>query len=141
MKILKTLAVVTVVSLMATTAVSAENGYGNNNPSGKHQKGAKHQKFKAALKSVNLTKEQRVTVKEARKNMRTQMKAKRQEMKNSGGMAQFLSVNGVDRNAMVNRATEMARFRANLKADMLSKIFSVLTAEQKTQFIQALCSN
>ena len=140
MKILKTLAVVTVVSLMATTAVSADNTF-NGNPSKMQHMKAKHQKLKTALKSLNLTQEQRTTIRDARKNMRTQMKAKRQEMKSSHQVAQFLSVNGVDRNAMVNKATEMARFRANLRADMFEKIFLVLTTEQKSQFVQAMKAN
>ena len=140
MKILKTLAVVTVVSLMATTAVIAENG-NNGNSSAMHQMKAKHQKLKRALKSLNLTTEQKTTIKEARKSMRTTMKAKRQEMKNSGGMGQFVSVNGVDRNGMVNKATQMARFAANTRADMISKILSVLTTEQKKEFVQVLRSN
>ena len=140
MKILKTLAAVTVVSLMATTAVSAENTFNGNSPKMQHMK-AKQQKLKTALKSLNLTQEQRTTIRDARKNMRTQMKAKRQEMRSSHKVAQFLSVNGVDRNAMVNKATEMARFRANLRADMFDKIFLVLTTEQKSQFVQAMKAN
>lgn len=142
MKILKTLAIVTVSGIMATTAIVAQPMDGH--PSAqqtKHHKGMMKKKIKAALKAANVTKEQRVQLKEARKSMRETMKAKREEMKASYNPKEFISVNGVNRTAMVNMAVEMATFRANLRADMMEKTLAILSPEQRTQFVQALKAN
>jgi len=151
MKILKTLAIVTVSGIMATTAVVAEpmggghsdGGYhqgGEHCKGGKHHKGKMHQNMKVALKAANVTSEQKAAIKEARKAMRTTMRAKHEEMKASG-RPQFMTVNGVDRTTMINKAVEMATFRANLRADMMEKVLATLTAQQRVQFIQALQAN
>ena len=150
MKILNTLAIVTISSIMATTAVSADNNMSKEAPSGKcykdgkynkggkHHRGGKHQKIKAALKAANITDEQKASIKEVRKSMRESMKAQREAMKASHAKGQFISVNGVDREAMITKSVERATFKANMKADMIEKVLAILTAEQRTQFVQAL---
>ncbi|CAA6826170.1 MAG: Unknown protein [uncultured Sulfurovum sp.] len=148
MKVLKTLAVVTISGIMATTAVSAENMKRDCNTSkcdrvakydrgGKYHRGGKHQ-MKVALKAADITSEQKTAIKEARKAMKETMKSKRQEMKASGSRAEFISVNGVNREALIAKSVERATFKANMKADMMEKILAILTDEQKAKFVQAL---
>jgi len=142
MNVLKTLAIVTVSGIMATTAVVAEPKC-DGHPSGKYHHGGKHHKMmqhrmKKALKVAGVTSEQKREIKEARQSMRATMKAKRAEMKASHNSGQFITVNGVNREAMIAKSVERATFRANLRADMMEKILSILTAEQKTKFVQAL---
>ncbi|CAA6813634.1 MAG: Unknown protein [uncultured Sulfurovum sp.] len=152
MKVLKTLAIVTISGIMATTAVSAinaeniktdcksskcERGGDKHERGGKHHRGGKHQ-MKAALKAAEITSEQKTAIKEARKAMRETMKAKRAEMRASGTKPVFVTVNGVDREGMISKSVERATFRANMKADMMEKVLTILTPEQKVKFVQAL---
>lgn len=141
MKVLKTLAVVTISGIMATTAVSA-NDVKEDCKSGKFERGGKHHKggmmkMRSALKAADITSEQKTAIKEIRKTMKATMKAKRAEMKASG-KPQFVTVNGVDRELMISKSVERATFKANMKADMMEKVLAILTDEQKTKFVQAL---
>ncbi|CAA6819741.1 MAG: Unknown protein [uncultured Sulfurovum sp.] len=151
MKVLKTLAIVTISGIMATSAVSAENIKTDCNKTkcdrgakqdrgGKHHRGGKHQ-MKRALKAAEITSEQKTAIKEARNAMRETMKAKRAEMKASGTKPVFVTVDGVDRELMISKSVERATFRANMKADMMEKVLSILTAEQKVKFVQALAES
>ncbi|CAA6806001.1 MAG: Unknown protein [uncultured Sulfurovum sp.] len=146
MKVLKTLAIVTISGIMATTAVSAESvkpdcKTSKCERSGKHYKGGKaHKMFKikSALKAANITSEQKASIKEARKAMKATMRAKREEMKASGTRPKFITMDGVDREGMIAKSVERATFKANMKADMMEKVLAILTPEQRVQFVQAL---
>lgn len=130
MKILKTVAILSIAGIMATVAVNA-------NEVNDHKPGIFKQmkKMRGIMKQLDLTKEQRVELKENRKNMRETMKAKRKEFKSSKNMGQFINMNGIDREGMINQATQRATLMAGLKADMMEKTLNILTTEQKTKYI------
>ncbi|CAA6811765.1 MAG: Unknown protein [uncultured Sulfurovum sp.] len=126
MKVLKTLAIVTISGIMATTAVSANDVKENCKSSSKCERGAKHHKggmmkMKAALKAAEITSEQKRAIREVRKEMKQTMKAKRAEMKASG-----------------EKPVKRGEFRESMKAEMMEKVLAILTPEQQTKFVQAL---
>ena len=143
MKILKTVAILSVVGIIGTMAVYAEDMKEHRTMFQErggmmHHFKAKHQKMKKIMKQLDLTSEQEKALKENRKAMRTNMMAKRKAIMASGGMSQFIGVDGVDRVSLVNFATERATKMANARADMMEKTLSILTPEQKTKFVGLL---
>jgi Spy/CpxP family protein refolding chaperone len=143
MKILKTVAILSVAGVIGTMAVYADD-IKEHRTMFQEKKGmmhhfkAKHQKMKKIMKQLDLTSEQKTALKENRKAMRTTMMAKRKAIMASGGMSQFIEVNGVDRASMITFATERATKMANARADMMEKTLSILTPEQKIKFVGLL---
>lgn len=143
----KTLTIVTIAGVVGLTAAHAEPGIGEGkckfhakDGMMKHHKAhkGKHGNMRAIMKQLNLTDEQKATLKENRQAQREAMKAKRAEKKGSHNMAQYITVNGVDRASMVAEATTRATERENMRADMIEKTLSVLTDEQKAKFVELL---
>ena len=140
----KTLSIVTIAGVVGLTAVHAEpaNGEGEGFCHGKkgmmHHFKEKHENMRAIMKQLNLTDEQKATLKENRKAQREAMKAKRAERQASRQMGKFISVDGVDRAGMIAQATERATQRANARADRMEQTLSILTPEQKTKFVELL---
>jgi len=140
----KTLTIVTVAGVVGMTAVYAQpaNGEGEGFCHGKkgmmkHFK-EKHENMRAIFKQLNLTEAQKTALKENRKAQREAMKAKRAQMKGKHNMGEFITVNGVDRAGMIAQATQRAKERANMRADMMEKTLTILTAEQKVKFVELL---
>lgn len=157
MTILKTVTVVSLVALMGLVSVHAADTQGykacpekksmkadsykcQKKCQGKYQNKhyGKHYKIKAIMKQLDLTAAQKRALKESRKAMRMQMKAKRKVMRESGGMSQFITEKGVDRAGMLSFATKQMTQRVNARADMMEKILSILTTQQKTKFVRLL---
>lgn len=143
MTILKTVAILSVAGIIGAITVNAQEikehrGMFQDNKEMMHHFKGKQQKMKKIMKQLDLTSEQITALKENRKAMRETMMAKRKEMKVAGGMSQFITVNGVDRVAMLNFATARATQMANTRADMVEKTLSILTPEQKTKFVTLL---
>jgi Spy/CpxP family protein refolding chaperone len=143
MKVLKTVAILSVAGIIGTMAVYAEDikehkcMVQEKRGMMHHFKG-KHQKMKRIMKQLDLSSKQKTALKENRKEMREKMMAKRKAMMASTGMSQFISVSGVDRDSMVNFAVERATERANARADMMEKTLNILSPEQKTKFVSLL---
>lgn len=143
MTLLKTLTIISIAGIMGATTLSAEPfmmGEHCKSEKGmyKGHKG-KHDNMRQIMQELNLTDEQKATLKADRQAMRETMKAKRATMKGaSRGMSQFVTVNGVDRNAMIAQATERATNMANMRADRIEKLMSILTPEQKIKFVELL---
>lgn len=138
----KTLSIVTIAGVVGLTTVHAQpldngEGYGNAKGMMQHHKG-KHNKMRAIFRQLNLTNAQKKALKANRKAQRQAMRAKRAQRRASHNMGKFISVNGVDRAGMIAQATKRATERANMRADMIEKTLSILTAEQKTKFVALL---
>ena len=88
-------------------------------------------KIKGIFRELDLNDEQRETIKLNRKDMIESMKSQRDSM-------DFITIDGVDKEKMINSAVEKAKSIAIIKADFLDKNFRVLTTEQKEEFIQLL---
>lgn len=140
MTLLKTLTIVSIAGIMGATTLSAEPfmmGEHCKSERGMHK--GKQDNMRKIMQELNLTDEQKATLKADRQAMRETMKAKRATMKGaSRGMSQFVTVNGVDRNAMIAQATERATNMANMRADRIEKLMSILTPEQKIKFVELL---
>ena len=91
-------------------------------------------KIKGIFRELNLNDEQRETIKLNRKDMIENMKSQR----DSADSINFITIDGVDKEKMINSAVEKAKSIAIIKADFLDKNFRVLTTEQKEEFIQLL---
>lgn len=144
MKILKTVAIVSIAGIIGTMVLNAEEIKDRGACSGKKEmmqghKG-KHKQMRKVLKQLDLTDEQKTTLKADREAMKEERKAMREVRKASGGIGQFISVNGVDREALTAEITKRATTRANMKADKIEKIMTVLTDEQKTKFVTLMQS-
>ena len=144
MKFLKTtLTTLTIVGVIATIGLQAEPfGKGgefmeDRMEMRKHFK-SKHQNMKKIFKQLNLSDEQKTSLKANRDEMRNTMKDKRKEFKNSRSISKFISVDGVDREGLIEQATQHATLRAGNRADMMEKTLKILTAEQKIKFVELL---
>jgi len=143
MKILKTIALLSVAGIIGTVAVNAENiqekrgMVSEQREMMQHFKG-KHQKMMKIMKQLDLTKEQKVALKANRKAMRSKMKAKRKEMRGNRNLSDFVTVQGVNRSAMIEKITKTATTMANIRADMIEKTLAILTPAQRTKFVELL---
>jgi len=59
-------------------------------------------------------------------------------MRKAHNMAQFITVDGVDRKAMIADVTKKATTMANMRADMIDKTLQILTPKQRTKFVTLL---
>ena len=143
MKILKTIALLSVAGIIGTVAVNAENiqekrgMFQEQREMMQHFKG-KHQKIMKIMKQLDLTKEQKTALKANRKAMRGKMKAKRQEMRANRNLSAFVTVDGVNRSAMIQKITQTVTTMANMRADMIDKTLTILTPAQRTKFVALL---
>lgn len=146
----RTLSIVTIAGIMGVTVAHAQPTMADEgmkcdmkkemmeNHKGKHHNKGKHGNMRAIMEQLNLTDAQKTALKENRKAQREVMKAKRTEMKGTHIRGQFITAEGVDRAGMIAKATERATTRANIKADMMEKTLSILTAEQRVKFVELL---
>jgi len=133
MKILQKLIIATIVSFIGTTLVYAEAPMEGQRMH--HQMKSKKQSMKNILQKLNLKKEQKKSLRAYRAEMR---KAIHERKKNRKNIAQFVTVKGVDRDAMVKMATQRAVDIANIRADIIEKTLKILTPEQRTKFVSLL---
>lgn len=143
MTILKTVTVLSIAGIIGTIALNAENikehrGMFQEQKEMMHHFKGKHQQMKKIMKQLDLTSEQKTELKANRKAMREAMKAKRTEMRGARNMAKFVSVNGIDREAMIKQITQKVTVMANMRADMFDKTLTILTPQQRTKFVALL---
>jgi Spy/CpxP family protein refolding chaperone len=139
MTLLKTLTLITVTGIMSTSTLSAQEET-MMPPKNEMRKDFKHQKndMRKIMQQLNLTSEQKATLKANREAMRETMKAKYKTRKDARNIGKFLSVEGIDREAMIAEATQRTIVNVNLRADMIDKMMSVFTAEQKSKFVELM---
>ncbi len=94
-------------------------------------------RIKGLFRELDLSDEQRGTIRANRKNMMEHMKSQRDNADTKKSI-DFITIDGVDREKMINSAIEKAKARATIKADFLDKNFQVLTTEQREEFVKLL---
>ncbi|MCW8820790.1 MAG: Spy/CpxP family protein refolding chaperone [Sulfurovum sp.] len=137
MKTLKVLTIVAITGLVGATSVYASPFNAESNKM--CQKNKEHRNgMKEIFKKLDLTPEQKSAMKENRQAMREQMKEKRSRMNRKRGMAdmsEFVSANGFDKQSFVEKATQKAQMRIDMRADRFEKTMNILTPEQRVKFV------
>ena len=127
MKILKTVTVLAISGIIATVAIQAQPFGGKGN--GMMQERIemmqlmrdKHQEMRKIFKQLNLTDAQKKSLKANRDKMRQEMMGMRKEFMDGRDMKQFISVDGVDRDGILGKASQNAQKMATKRVDMLEK--------------------
>lgn len=145
MKTLKVLTIVAIAGLAGTVAASACPSNGQNNQMCEKQnmcqKNNKRTHMKEIFQKLDLTLEQKIAMKENRKAMRGQMKEKRAQIHGKRGMvvmSPFVSANGFDKEAFVEKATQKAQKMIDMRADGFEKMMDILTPYQRIKFVTLL---
>ena len=134
MSIFKKVVLVGIIGAVTVISINAKDscGFGER---GEMMRGFKEGfRIKGIFRELDLSDEQREIIKLNRKDMIEDMKSRR----DSTDSIDFITIDGVDREKMINSAIEKAKAKATIKADFLDKNFKVLTTEQKEEFIQLL---
>jgi len=87
---------------------------------------------------LDLTQEQRETLRANRKATKMQRKADRQQMRKARNMEKFVTVNGFDRAGFIQSATQNSKRMIEMRADKFETIIGVLTPEQRVKFVALL---
>jgi Spy/CpxP family protein refolding chaperone len=90
------------------------------------------------FKELDLTQEQRATLRANRKVTKMQRKAKRQEMRKARDMEKFITADGFNREAFIQSATQNSKRMIEMRADKFETIIGVLTPEQRLKLIELL---
>lgn len=156
MKTLKVLTIVAVTSVVGVMTLHAQpmnmekcnmmKQYCNaeKNAAGKSQKGMKrhHAMHKNPMMKIfnelDLTQEQRATLKANRKATKMQRKAERQQMRKARNMKKFVTADGFDRAGFVQSATQNSKRMIEMRADKFETMIGVLTPEQRLKLIELL---
>ncbi len=144
MKILKTVSILAIAGIIGTVAIQAEPFRGK--PDGFMQERmemmqlmkAKHQEMKALFEQLNLTDTQKESIQANRKTMRQEMQQMRKELMSGRDMKQFITVDGVDREAILEKASQNAQKMAGKRVDMMEKTLSILTADQRVKLVELI---
>ncbi len=159
MKTSKTLKVLTIVAITSVAGVMTLNAQPMNQENCKTMKQQCNTEKKSACKSqkrmkkhqamhrdkirkifqeLDLTGEQRTTLRQNRKAAKMQRKAKRQDMRKTRDMEKFITAKGFDRSAFVQSATQNSKRMIEMRADKFETMIGVLTPEQRLKLIELL---
>jgi len=146
MKTLQVLTIVAITGLAGTVAANACPSNGQNKQMCEKQKmcqknNNKRTQMKDIFQKLELAPEQKVAMKENRKEMREQMKTKRSQRDGKRGMAnmgEFVSANGFEKEAFIDKATQKAQTRIEMRAERFEKTMNILTPEQRIKFVSLL---
>jgi len=153
MKTLKVLTIVAITGLAATMAANACPSNGTNQAQCETNKQDKCKKnnykhnrhsksdMREIFQQLDLTPEQKTSMREQRKGMRKQMQAKRETMRGErgmSGMAKFISANGFDKQGFMDMAAKRSQNMAEMRADMIEKKMNILTDEQRVKLVSLL---
>lgn len=135
MKRLTLLTSAAVVALLCTPIVYAK-------PAMCHIKDGNPKQMKVIFEQLDLTPEQRILVKENRKEMYASMKdtyCKHASIDHRASMmGEFVSAKGFDKEAFMKEAMQNAEKRAQYRADRFEKMISILTPEQREKLAMLL---
>ncbi len=90
------------------------------------------------FKELDLTQEQRATLKAHRKATKMQRKAEREKMFKERKIERFVTVDGFDREAFIQSATQNSKRMIEMRADKFETMIGVLTPEQRLKLIELL---
>lgn len=155
-KTLKVLTIVAVTGVAGTMALNAQpmnmenckmmkqycnaekNAAGNSyRGMNKHHKMRKNPMMKI-FRELDLTQEQRTTLKAHRQATKMQRKAEREKMFKERKIERFVTVDGFDRAAFIESATQNSKRMIEMRADKFETMIGVLTPEQRLKLIELL---
>lgn len=90
------------------------------------------------FKELDLTQEQRETLKANRKATKMQRKAEREKMFKERKIENFVTVDGFNREAFIQSATQNSKRMIEMRADKFETMIGVLTSEQRLKLIELL---
>ena len=140
MKTLKVLTIVAITGLVGTVAANACPLGGEKNAMCQKRKDNRAD-MKEIFQKLDLTSEQKVAMKENRKEMRVHMKEKRSQKQSKHGMAnmsEFVSANGFDKEAFIAKAMQKSKTMIEMRADRFEKTMNILTPEQRVKLVTLL---
>ena len=129
---------------MEKRAMMMEHCQGEKSSKGKADKGMKkyHKMRKNPMmkifKELDLTGEQRATLKANRKATKMQRKAEREKMFKERKIENFVTVDGFNREAFIQSATQNSKRMIEMRADKFETMIGVLTPEQRLKLIELL---
>ncbi len=156
MKTLKVLTIVAVTGVVGVMTLHAQpmnmekcemmKQYYNaeKNAAGKSYKGMnKHHKMRKKpmmkiFKELDLTNEQRATLKANRQATKMQRKAEREKMFKERKIERFVTVDGFNREEFIQSATQNSKRMIEMRADKFETMIGVLTPEQRLKFVELL---
>lgn len=103
----------------------------------KHHKMRKNPMIKI-FRELDLTGEQRATLKANRQARKMQRKAEREKMFKERKIEKFVTVDGFDREAFIQSATQNSKRMIEMRADKFETMIGVLTPEQRLKLIELL---
>jgi len=103
----------------------------------KHHKMRKNPMMKI-FRELDLTEEQRATLKANRQATQVQRKAEREKRFKERKIEKFVTVDGFDREAFIQSATQNSKRMIEMRADKFETMIGVLTPEQRLKFIELL---
>ena len=90
------------------------------------------------FRELDLTVEQRATLKANRKATKMQRKAEREKMFKERKIENFVTVDGFNREAFIQSATQNSKRMIEMRADKFETMIGVLTPEQRLKLIELL---
>ena len=156
MKTLKVLTIVAVTGVLGVMTLNAQpmnmekckmmkqHCNAEKNAAGNSYKGMKkhHAMHKNPMmkifKELDLTQEQRATLKANRKATKMQRKTEREKMFKERKIERFVTVDGFNREAFIQSATQNSKRMIEMRADKFETIIGVLTPEQRLKLIELL---
>lgn len=122
-----------VIISMATASLMAYGPKGNGKDFGHKPKMMK------VLKQIDLTDEQKETLKEMRMAKKEQRQAMREERKTrAAAMGTYFSNDGFNKAAFIADATEKFQARIHQQADHMETIYNILDETQKKEFTRLM---
>lgn len=103
----------------------------------KHHKMRKNSMMKI-FGELGLTEEQRATLRADRQETYMQRKAERQKRFKERKIEKFVTVDGFDKEAFIQGATQNAKRMIEMRADRFEKMIGVLTPEQRVKLVELL---
>jgi Spy/CpxP family protein refolding chaperone len=146
MKTLKLLTIVAITGLASTVAVNACPSNGLNKQKCETKKMCKKNKgqrgdMREIFQKLDLTAEQQSAMKENHQVIREQRKEKRAQKHVKRGMADmntYVSANGFDKEAFIEKAMQKAEKRIRVRAETFESTMNILTPEQRVKFVTLL---
>jgi len=140
MKFLPTIITVAVLGSGVLMADNSNGQKGSGADNGQHTqmhkgfgKGHKKNFIKKMMKELDLTDDQKSKLKAIRAEQRSMRKAQRLGHKGEASPVNFISSDGFDKDGFISAAKAKAEMRAEIRGEMFTKIFAVLTPEQRVQ--------
>ena len=151
MKTSKTLKVLTITAVAAVVGVMTLNAQPMNMEKRammmEHCQGMKGMKrhhtmhknpMMKIFKELDLTQEQRATLKANRKATKMQRKTEREKMFKERKIENFVTVDGFNRESFIQSATQNSKRMIEMRADKFETMIGVLTPEQRLKLIELL---